>query len=344
MAGRVFCIAVLIGQCCVSGLAQEPAKSEDLQTLRKLIQNEAGQTDASAGERDLHQLVEQIHVLRLRKAVELSDEQLQALAHRLGSFKNQLTVLKYQRGTAREQLRDELDLGLPEDEIKGKLEALLGQEVAIAELLHQMVREAGKDLTVAQTAKLYLFMGDFEDFMRDLIERAQHIDRHGAPPSVSASTEQSLVDELVRLQAAGPTGSGAEESDMVALFDGLLMARLSRTLDLGPEETVVLFRRIGTYKDQLHELKWRVSAAKTALRKALKQDTADAKLDRMLEDLLLQEEAVAELIGLLATEAQKDVSLAKSARLYLFVGDFEEYVGRLFKRVEQMKPAATSQP
>ena len=69
-----------------------------------------------------------------------------------------------------------------------------------------------------------------------------------------------------------------------------------------------------------------------------------ADIERMLEELLLQEEAVAELIGLLVTEAQKDVSLAKSARLYLFVGDFEEYVGRLFERAERMRPAANPQP
>lgn len=351
MAGRVLCIAVLIGQCCVNALAQETSKSKDLQTLHKLIENRMGDADTPAGERELHQLVEKILVLRLYNAVELSDEKLQWLTRHLGSFKGKLTSMKFQCGTGREELRDCLDRGLPEDTIKLQLEALLKQERAIVKIHHEMIHEAGEDLTIAQTAKLYLFVGDFDGFIKKLILRAQYIDRHGSPPGIgdsndseTDSTEQSLVEELVRLQAAGPTGSDPEVSDLVALFDGLLMAQLSRTFDLGPEETIVLFRCVGTYKDQIKELKTQVNAGRAALRKALKQATADAELKRMLEDLLLQEEALAELISLLVTEAQKDVSLAKSARLYLFVGDFEDYVGRLFERAEKERPTAPARP
>lgn len=351
MVGRVLCIAALVVQCCVNALAQEHPEAEHRQTIREFLENEAGDTGASAGERDLHQLVERIRVLRLIKAVDLSDEKLQALSQRLGRFKDQLAVAKGRRSANREELRDCLDRGLPEDQVKPKLEALLGGEKAIADIHHDMIREAGKDLTVAQTAKLYLFVGDFDDFIRDLILRAQHINHHGRSPdlgssidSASSSPEQSLVEELVRRQAGGPTGSDPEESDLAALFDGLLMAQLSRALDIDPEETIVLFRRVGTYKDQLKNLKWRVGASRAALRRALKQDTTDAELEQMLKDLLLQEEAVAEMISLLVTEAQKDVSLAKSARLYLFVGDFEDYMARLFKRVRRQRAATPSQP
>ncbi len=64
----------------------------------------------------------------------------------------------------------------------------------------------------------------------------------------------------------------------------------------------------------------------------------------MLQDLLLQEEAVAELVRLLVTESHKDVSLAKSARLYLFVGDFEDYVARLFQKVGEMRAPVATRP
>jgi len=349
MAGRVLCIAALIGQCCVNALAQEASKSKDPQTLRELIENRMGDPDAFAGE--LNTLVEKILVLRLYNAVELSDEKLQWLTRHLGSFKGKLTNMKFRCGAGREELRDCLARGLPEDQIKLQLEALLKQEMAIVKIHHEMIREAGEDLTVAQTAKLYLFVGDFDGFIKELILRAQYIDRHGSPPdigdsndSAADSTEQSLVDELVRLQVAGPTGIDLEDSDLVALFDGLLMAQLSRTLNCAPEETIKLFRRVGTYKDQIKKLKRQVSAGRTALRKALMQGTTDAELTRMLEDLLLQEEAVAELVSLLVTEAQEDVSLAKSARLYLFVGDFEDYVGRLFERAEKERPASPARP
>ena len=351
MIGRVLCIVLLFWQIGVSAPAQESSKSQKLEVIRGLIEDEAG-ADASAGERDLHQLVEQILMLRLRDAVSLTDDQVQALTRRVGTFKNQLTSMKFQRGAAREQLRDRLDRGLAEDQIRRNLESLLDREEAIAELLHEMIREAGKDLSVPQTARLYLFVGDFESFIRNLIVRAQYIDRHGAPPegigsakhSTTGSTEQSLLEELINREAAGPTGREAEDSDMVALFDGLLIARLSRALDLDPEETIVLFHRVGTYKDQLHELKWQVGAARYGLADALDRGAPDSAIEKMLEDLLLQEEAVAVLIRLLVTESQKDVPLAKSARLYLFVGDFEDYVGRLFQRVEEMRSAAPARP
>lgn len=351
MIGRVLCLALLFWQIGVWAPAQQSPTSQELETFRGLIEDETG-ADAAAGERDLHQLVEQILVLRLRDAVSLTDDQLRALTRRVGTFKTQLTSMKFQRGAAREQLRDRLDQGVAEDQIRLNLESLLDREEAIAELLHQMIREAGKDLTVPQTARLYLFVGDFENFMRALIMRAQYIDRHGAPAediraenrSATGSKEQSLVEELIRREAAGPTGRDADDSDMVALFDGLLIARLSRALDLDPEQTIVLFRRVGTYKDQLHELKWQLSAARYGLAGALDRGARDAMIERMLENLLLQEEAVADLIRLFVTESQKDVSLAKSARLYLFVGDFEDYVARLFQRVEEMRPAAPARP
>ena len=351
MIGRVLSIALLFWQIGVWAPAQQSSNSQKLEAIRGLIEDEAG-PDASAGKRDLHQLVEQILMLRLRDALSLTDNQVQALTLRVGTFKTQLTSMKFRRGAAREQLRDCLDRGLAEDQIRLNLESLLDWEEAIAELLHEMVREAGKDLTVPQTARLYLFVGDFENFMRDLIMRAQYIDRHGAPPegikaqnnSTTGSKEQSLLEELIRREAAGPTGRDAEDSDMVALFDGLLIARLSRALDLDPEETIVLFRRVGTYKDQLHELKWQLGAARYGLVGALDRGAPDAMIERMLENLLLQEEAVAELIRLFVTESQKDVSLAKSARLYLFVEDFENYVGRLFRRMEEMRSAAPARP
>lgn len=351
MAGRFLCIAALVGQCCVNALAQERPEAEHHQTLREFLENEAGDTGAPAGERDLRQLVERIHEVRLVNAVGLSDEQRQALSQRLGRFKVHLATAKGRRGATRKELRDSLDRGLPEDQVRLKLEALLEGEKEIAELHQEMIREAGKDLTVAQTAKLYLFVGDFDAFLHNLILKAQHIDHRGASPglgssndSATGSTEKSLVEELVRLQAGGPTDGDSEDSDLAALFDGLLMAQLSRALELSPEETIVLFRRVGTYKDQLKDLKWRVGASRAALRRALEQDTADAELERMLEALLLQEEAVAELVSLFVTEAQKDVSLAKSARLYLFVGDFEDYMARLFKRVRKQRAATPSQP
>ena len=119
---------------------------------------------------------------------------------------------------------------------------------------------------------------------------------------------------------------------MVSLFDGVLMAQMARALNLNPRETVMLFERVGSFKSQLHELKWQIGASRASLRALIETGASTPALEQALEDLLLQERAAAELTRTLVTESQKDVSLAQSARLYLFVGDFEEYVLRLLNR------------
>lgn len=349
MATRYLCLALILGQFSLQALAQDPSNSDELQTFRELMEDEAGDAAVSADDQDLRQLLERILILRLRKSLELSDEQLHALSRRVGTFKERLTAMKFQRGGAREQLRDCLDEGLGDEQINVRLDALLRQEKSIAELLHEMIREAAKDLTVSQTAKLYLFVGDFETFMTKLIERARYMNRRGGGSlgisdlPDSDSQEESLVRQLVQREAAGPTGRSTQDSDMVALFDGLLMAQLSQALELSPEETILLFRRVGRYKDQLHEMKWQVGGARVSLRQALDRGAPDTEIDTALKDLLLQEKAVADLVALMVTEAQKDVSLAKSARLYLFVGDFEEYVRRLLEGVGETRPASNPQ-
>ena len=339
MIKRVLILLACLCLLGVSSFAQRERRGGEA-THENIIQPIQTRAGASDDERDLRQIVEKLMMLRLRKALDLSEEQLHALVKCQGAFEERLTKMKFERETARERLRECLDIELPEAEIREKLEALLDQEKAIAEVLQEMIEEAGKDLTTPQTARLYLFVGDFENFMRKQINRAKYISRHGEPPEVavepsarSRTTEERLIEEeLVRREAAGPLPHEAADAGMVDLFDGLLMAMLSQALELSPEEAVVLFRRIGTYKDQLHELKWQIGNARADLRSSLEAGAPNVVVERRLGDLLLQERAVAELIRRLVTEARKDVGLAKSARLYLFVGDFEQYVIRLLHR------------
>lgn len=342
MTARLLTFVTLALTVCVPVIAQDTPNSQASDAFRHLIESEAGSTAASTSDADLHELVEKVLLIQLRKAVDLSDDQLQSLGRRIGSFKDQLTRIKFQHGAAREQLRDYLDEGISEEQIRIKLEELLGYEKSIAEVLRQMIRAASTDLTVVQAAQLYLFVDDFGDFMTDMVSRAQYASRHGSTPSASptgpasGSQEETVVNELVRRESLGPTGRTAEDNDMAALFDGVLMVQMSQALKLDPEETIRLFHRVGTYKDQLHELKWQLGEARSALRGAITRGAPDTKIQSILDDQLLREEAVAELIRVFVLEAQKDVSISNSARLYLFVGDFEEYVIRLLQRASKM--------
>lgn len=123
-------------------------------------------------DQDLRELLHTILMVRLSQALELSDEQTLALSKRAGSYKDELAEMKWQIAGAKHDLRVAVTRGESDEVVEKKLEDCLMQEEAIADLLRAMITESRKDLTVEQAAKFYLFVGDFENEMRDLIDRA----------------------------------------------------------------------------------------------------------------------------------------------------------------------------
>ena len=123
-------------------------------------------------DRNLHELLQTILMVRLAQSVELTDEQILEFSKRVGSFKDQLHEMKWQIAASRETLRDAVQYKEPDAIVRRKLDDCLLQELAITDLLRKLVHESRKDLTDVQAAKFYLFLGDFEQEMRRLVERA----------------------------------------------------------------------------------------------------------------------------------------------------------------------------
>lgn len=161
-----------------------------------------------------------------------------------------------------------------------------------------------------------------------------------APLSASVEAQKQPSEEaafrtLVENEARAlhiPEQKDIEARELVAM---VLMVRLKKAMDLTDEQTLKLVQDVGKYKDQLHQMKWQIGSSRQELRLALKSGASDAAIEQMLEGLLMQEEAIAELISTLVTEAQKDVSVAQAAKLYLFVDDFEQDMRRLIYRAQQ---------
>lgn len=337
-------IVTVVACAAIQPAWAQDRQAEELRTFIDLIQSESGDATTTATDIDVRRLIEAVLMVRLQSRLQLSDDQTDALVLRVGSYRDRLTAMKFMRAASRENLARRLDQGVTEEEIGATLESLLSQEEDIAAVMHEMVKEAAKDLTAPQTAKLYLFVGEFETFMRDLVYRAQYISLHGTPPDEivpagAGTSNDPVIRALVERERAGTT---TQDTDMVALFDGLLMARLSGALKLDAEETIKLFHRVGSYKDQLHEIKWNIGSARQELYDALGENAPDPAIETKLEDLLLQERAAADLLRRMVTEAQKDVSLQKSARLYLFVEDFEEYVSRLLEKAQGLNEQSST--
>lgn len=152
-------------------------------------------------DRDLHELLQTILMVRLAQSVELTDEQILEFSKRVGTFKDQLHEMKWQIAASRESLRNSVEIKDPDAIVSRKLEDCLLQELAITDLLRKLVHESRKDLTEVQAAKFYLFLGDFEQEMRLLVDRAfkhepssGHLQHLRTPPALNNDTADNAPD------------------------------------------------------------------------------------------------------------------------------------------------------
>lgn len=327
--------------------AQNHPPHHGFQELRYPIDADQFTSSLSNDERDIFNLIEQLAEAQLRRTLGCSEAQMDRLHAEIGDLKDQLTMLKWQRAGAREHLRWALDTSQPEQAIAEQLNLLLDYEQQIAQTLTTMVQESQVVLSVPDSAKLYLFVDDFERDLgkriREVIEGGEKDHRANDTTQVATGTDASSADageagdnvrfeDLVQQENRDVPLADYADQGVISLVDALLMVRLSQALDLSSEESVKLFARVGPYKDQLHELKWQIGGNRDILRKAIAAGAPDEEIQKQLDDLLLEEKAVADLVGDFVLGAQDDVTIAQSAKLYLFLGDFETYIVNLLER------------
>jgi hypothetical protein len=304
-------------------------------------------------DREIYTLVNDIMQVRLQRTLELDGRGFDALMTCLGESRKELVRLKWQRGYVRESLRAALKNGADDTVITKRLDALLDMEDGIVASMREMIDSAGDCLNTAQTARLYLFVDDFETYLSTLVEQARGQGGHHSgvdrplPRSESGDTPEADSDDaqipnqntfvnLVRRENQDARLQDYAADDVVALVDALLMIRLTERLGLASSETAALFKRVGDYKDQLHSLKWIIGDKRASLRDALDDRAPVGELEERVDDLLLQEEAVARIIRVFIEEARSDLTERQAADLYLFLGDFEEYVVGLLQRANAL--------
>ncbi len=336
------CLALCI-VCGAPAAAQDNRITSSFKPLTFPIDPETFQKSLAPDEREIYDLIEALLYVRLKTTLEIDDAEMVALATQCGQTKSQLTMLKWERSALREHLRWCLDAGLTEAGLQQKLETLLDYEEQIAGQLAAMVHGAEPCLGLEGSAKLYLFVDDFERFLArrisQVIEKkhAQADAAHAEPVDaehVHGDDELEKFQSLVRTENRDVPLADFAGEDVVKFVDALLMVRLTQALELSPDQSIKLFAHVGAHKDQLHELKWQIGGGREALRTALAAGAPSGEIRKQLDDLLVQEQAVARLINELVTGAGQDVSIRQSVRLYLFLGDFEQYIVGLLERVD----------
>lgn len=124
-------------------------------------------------DRDAREVMEAVMMTRFSRELELNDEQTVLMMRRIEEFKDEISQARQHRGELVKALEAAVKSGASEADIAAKMNELVVHDRTLAEARFNMVDRAGEGLSMAQRAKLYLLMGDFEADMRKLIQKAR---------------------------------------------------------------------------------------------------------------------------------------------------------------------------
>jgi len=185
---------IAICVCLVAGLAytQEPPAQPEA----KPAPEPAPEGDAIS-DAEMRDLVETVLTARLAKTLGLNDEQTVLLVRRLSEYKDKLGTLRKERQAVVKTLKENLKSEKPEAEIQKNLDELMAKDDQIFEFRKSVYEKAGEGLTTAQRARLYVFLGDFESDMRQLVQKAREKAfrrgmGYGPPGDASTSPQRRL--------------------------------------------------------------------------------------------------------------------------------------------------------
>jgi hypothetical protein len=133
----------------------------------------APQPPGDVGNPNIRELIEEVMAARLAKELALNDEQTVLLIRRVSEFRDEINTVRKQRQDLFKALKTGLRSGEPDTQIEGRLKELIAQDEKLAALKKAMYERASAGLPVAQRAKLYVFVNEFESDMRKLVQRAR---------------------------------------------------------------------------------------------------------------------------------------------------------------------------
>lgn len=135
----------------------------------------------------------------------------------------------------------------------------------------------------------------------------------------------------------GPMGLDWEDKDLKELIDTVRIFRLSRTLELSDEQTVMLMRRYDDLKKQVSELWEKRNQMMEQLREKVNKNASEAEIEQVLNDLSKLEEESFYARRDLLKKAGQDLTITQRAKLLLFMQDFERDMRKLLERAREFQ-------
>lgn len=135
----------------------------------------------------------------------------------------------------------------------------------------------------------------------------------------------------------GLMGPDWGDKDLKELIDTVRIFRLSRTLELSDEQTVMLMRRYDDLKKQISELWDKRNQMMEQLREKVNKNAPEAEIEQVLNDLSKLEEENFYARRDLLKKAGQDLTITQRAKLLLFMQDFERDMRKLLERAREFR-------
>lgn len=141
-------------------------------------------------------------------------------------------------------------------------------------------------------------------------------------------------------QDAKPKGEGhgsLSEEELRDLVSTIMMVRVSRSLELTDEQTVVLVKHMQEMRDEVFKLyKQRDESAKALRDLVAKDGAADGDIDAKLKDLISVDEKRAQVKKDAFDKISAGMSVKQKAKLYITLQDFEGQMRKMMSRAKEM--------
>lgn len=151
----------------------QPADAQPANAQAATPSRPAGERRRTGPGQETRQLLEQVMIARLSKELSLDDEQTVLLVRRFAEQKQEIVSLNRERQARMRALGAAVDEGKDEDLIEERLAAVRDIDTKLHIAKTATLESLGEGLTAWQRARLYLFLMQFENDMKRLLQQAR---------------------------------------------------------------------------------------------------------------------------------------------------------------------------
>ena len=141
------------------------------------------QRDRRGGDERTLELLQQVMVARLSQELALDDAQTVLIVRRFMGYQQEMREARRERAKNLRDLREALRTNAAPEQAEAKLSALIAFDQQMAALRETHFKAMSVDLTPWQQGRLYIFLSEFENELRQMLQRAkEHTAQAGKRP------------------------------------------------------------------------------------------------------------------------------------------------------------------